>query len=114
MLIVVRISTGNLLLSFTRGCGELTVRVSSAKHPGEWSELPWALAGLDGPDRFDPRAFSSLRDVAEVLKPRIDRLKEAYSQERYPETNRFLTDVKDHERAVARELSAEINRRLHG
>lgn len=111
---VVRIATGNLLLSFTRGRGELTVEVCAAQHPGEWSELAWALAAVGGLDQIEPRAFSSLRDVAEVLKPRIDRLKEAYSEERYPETNRFLTGVKDHERAVARQLSAELNRKLYG
>lgn len=110
----VRVAAGNLLFSFTRGRCELTVRVCSVQHPMEWAELQWALASLQKHEQFELNAFSSLRDVAEALGPRINDLEQAYSEEHYNETRRFVVDIKDHERAVAKQLSSEINRRLQG
>jgi len=106
------IALDDLLFRFFRGRASLEVWVAPKAAPNEWGELQWVLSMLDGQDTFEPRDFSSLGDIANLLKPRMDRIREAFSVDRYPETRRYLLEMRSHERAVARQLSSEISRRI--
>jgi hypothetical protein len=101
----------DLRFRFFRGRGELRAYVASGRTPGAWEELPLVLSIIDA--GFERRDFSSFSDVAAALKPRMQLLKQAFSEARNPELQQQLSDVHGHERAVIRQWETEINRRLY-
>jgi len=109
---VVVVAVEDLLFRFIRGRGDIGVQVTKQCDPTNWGELQWVLSMVDGPDLFEPRDFSSLEDIANLLKPRMARIKELFSVDRYPDTKHALSDMRSHERAVARQLASEISRTL--
>ncbi len=104
----------DLSFRFLRGRGSFEAWVAPRFAPKEWGELQWVLNMVDGPDPFEPRDFLSLNDIANLIKPRMIYIREAFSVERYPQTRQYLLDMRSHERAVARQLGNEISRRLQG
>jgi hypothetical protein len=112
---VVIVAIGDLLLCFIRGRGEFNIEVTKRCDPKNWGELPLILYWLGWREQMgEPRSFMSMEDVAEVLRPRMGLLLERYSEERYPEMRQRVADAREEERAAARQLSAEINRRFDG
>ncbi len=107
------VAADDLLFRFFRGRGELRVQVASTHAPEDWGELPLILVWLGWREQLGPRSFISFEDVADVLRPRMHSVREAYSAERYAEIRTMLSEVRDQEKAAARQLSAEINRRLY-
>jgi hypothetical protein len=104
----------NLFFRFFRGRDAFEVWVAPSFAPKEWAELQWVLSRIGRAAPFEPREFLSLEDIANLLKPRMTFIREAFSPEQYPEIERHLSDMRSHERAVARQLSSEINRRIQG
>lgn len=100
-----------LSLRFIRGRGEFTVQVARNCAPGSWEELPLVLSIID--EGFDQRYFSSFKEVAVALKPRMNRLLEALSTDQYPELQKRLANAHAYDRAVIRQWETEINRRLY-
>ena len=98
-------------LSFTRGRGDFQVRVAPNHAPRAWEELPIILSIID--EGFERREFKSFSDLETALKPRMKRLQEALSTNRYPELLPRLANVHDHDRAIIRQWETEINRRLY-
>jgi len=112
---VVIVAIEDLLLRFIRGRGEFNIQVTRKCDPNGWGELPLVLHWLGWREQLGgPRSLMSLQDVAEVLGPRMDLLRDAYSDTRYPNTKQMVLAARDHEQGVARQLSAELNRKLYG
>jgi hypothetical protein len=112
---VVIVKVDDVLFRFIRGRGELAIQITRKCNPKDWGELPSILHWLGWHAELErPRDFASLQDAAEVLRPRMDLLLGAYSEHRYSETRRRVEEARDEDRAAARQLGAEINRRLHG
>lgn len=108
---VIIVALPDLLLRFTRGRGDLRVQVAPKTSRSDWAELRWLLSIVNESD-VRP-SFLYLSDVARVLKPNMDRIRAALSGERGVETWQKCADMRDYERVVAKQWSAEINRRLY-
>ena len=102
----------DLIFRFFRGLEDLRVWVAPKRTPKDWAELQIVFALLQEPD--EERPFLLLKDVAYALKPRLGRLREAFSPDRYSELKRRLADRRDFEGAVIRQRENQINRNLYG
>jgi hypothetical protein len=112
---VVIVAVNDLLFRFIRGRGEFNIQVTKRCAPKNWGELPWILYWLGWRENMgEPRSFMSMEDVAKALRPRMDLLLEEYSERRYSEMRQRVTIARAEERADARQLSAELNRKLRG
>ena len=115
---VVIVATDKLIFRFLRGHGELRGWVGSKHDPDTtWprlGDLEVVLVKLGWREGLGPRPFFSLEDLAAALKPQMDRLKAAFSEEQYPEMKRFLAEAQNGEEAAARIASIELNRKLYG
>ena len=69
------------------------------------------LALID--DEFRPKPFLFWTDVGSVLGSRMHRLREAFSENNYPELKERLLDMHQYERAAIKQWQTEINRKLH-
>jgi hypothetical protein len=108
------VDLGDLFFRFFRGRDAFEVWVAPSFAPKEWAELQWVFSHIGGPTPFEPREFLSLEDISNLLKTRMAFIRESFSPERYPDTRNYLLDMRSHERAVARQLASEINRRIYG
>jgi hypothetical protein len=112
------VATDKLIFRFLRGHGELRGWVTSKRDPDTtWprlGDLEVVLAKLGWREGLGPRPFSSVEDLAAALKPRMDRLKAAFSADQYPEMKKYLVEAQDAEKAAARIASIELNRKLYG
>jgi hypothetical protein len=105
----------DLLFRFLRGRGELDIQVTKQYDPENWAELPTILQWLGWRDQLGgPRLFNSLEDAAEVLRPLMKQLIDAYADPVYSQMKQRVSDARDDERVALRQLSAELNRRLYG
>ena len=107
------VAADDLCFRFFRGRGDLRVQIAPEHAPEDWGELPLILSWLGWRDQLGPRSFVSLQDVADVLRPRMHSIREAYSAERYTQMKTMLSEEREHEQVAARQLAAEINRRLY-
>lgn len=110
--VVAIIQVNGVLFRFTRGRSELRIQVA----PGgteEWHELSWLLTLLAVPEWEATKPFCSLEDVAGVLEKSMDLIKEAFSSRLRVDTVRKLSEFRQYERVVAKQLETEINRRLY-
>ena len=98
---------------FIRGRGELAVQVAAKGAPDGWEDLPIVLELLGGYEAKS-RLILLLSDVETMLKPRMSRVREAFSPSQYTDLKPQLLQSREYERTAARQLSAEINRRLYG
>jgi hypothetical protein len=110
---VVIVELENFCLRFIRGRGELAVQVAAMGVPDGWEDLPIVLELLGGYEAKS-RLILLLSDVETMLKPRMGRVREAFSPSQYTDLKPQLLQAREYERTVARQLSAEINRRLYG
>jgi hypothetical protein len=108
------VAVDGLLIRFFRGREELRVWVTPKSAPNDWDELPLVLRMVvDASEWAEPKPFLFLQDVARALKTRMVCLIEAFSEERYPDLKKRLSDMHKHERAVIRQWETETNRRLY-
>jgi hypothetical protein len=98
----------NLLFRFFRGRDQLRAYIAPTHSPGAWEDLS-SLLGLIG-NNSELKEFSSLPQIASVLKPNMHWLQENLSQERYAQVQAKMADIHSHERAAIRQWEAEINR----
>jgi hypothetical protein len=108
---LVTLSVGDLIFRFFRGRGDVTMNVASTRAPNDWHELSALLGVMDlGVQR---RAFTDLADIGRILRLHMNEIRQALSPEHYRNTQRLLYEVYEHDHAVTRQWSAEINRRLY-
>jgi hypothetical protein len=109
------VALDDILLKFFRGSGDLSVWIASRRDSQNWGELPVVLHWLGWRKNLgSARAFSSLQEVAEVLRPCMQLLLDAYSAGKYAEIRQKVSETREREKGEARILSAELNRKLHG
>jgi hypothetical protein len=105
----------NMLLRFTRGDSSLGVQVSRESMPHDWHELIQVLGLIGATGEADPAPhFYRLDDIAQVLRPNMELLIEAYSDDRFAETREKLSEIDSHNYEITRQLEARINRKLYG
>jgi hypothetical protein len=100
------VSLDALSFRFFRGRGEFRVQVASNDTPRSWEDLPLVLGMID--PGFEQKEFSSFLEVEVALKPRMERLQVAFSEDRQADLRQRLSDVHDHQRAVIRQWETEI------
>jgi hypothetical protein len=111
---VVIFAVDDLLFRFIRARGELDIQVTKQCDPKNWGDLPTILHWLGWRDQLgSPRIFNSLEDAAEVLRPLMKQLIDAYADPVYSQMKQRVSDARDEECVALRQLSAELNRRLY-
>jgi hypothetical protein len=110
---IVTATADGLMLRFRRWRGELQVAVASALAPNDWHELSLVLSLIDPTEKIQRGAIRDFTDVSRLLRPNMDRLKEAFSPERYAQLEKQLSEVRAFDRVVTRQWETEINRRLY-
>jgi hypothetical protein len=109
---VVIVELENFCLRFIRGRDELRVQVATNRVADGWQDLPIVLEMLGGYEAGS-RMILLLGDVETMLRPRMSRLREAFSANQYADLRSRLLQAREDERTAARQLSAEINRQLY-
>jgi hypothetical protein len=111
----ITVSSGDLVLSFSRGQEHVSVYVAQRQSPRDGHELKLVLTLLDPAAKIQRTwTLYSLASVARLLEPRMDLLRKAFSEEDYPEFRKRLSEVEDYDRIVNRQFEAELNWRLYG
>jgi hypothetical protein len=80
----------NLLLTITRGRGEINVSVAPRHAPNELHELGPLIAALEGKRYSEREPIASLADAAALLLPRLNLLNGAFSEPEYPRTRQEI------------------------
>ncbi|HLY99966.1 MAG TPA: hypothetical protein VKT33_12980 [Candidatus Angelobacter sp.] len=111
--VVATVDAGAFLLRFIHGRGELDVRVAPKNTPTKWHDLSVVIGIGEERDDLRPRTFFSLAEAALALKQNLSLIQAAFSHDRYAETARTLDNFDSYQRAVAKQLENEINRRLY-
>jgi hypothetical protein len=109
----VRIDYGNICFWFTRGRNELNVSLSPRHLPNETYELNVVIAALDPTDVTEQKPIRYLSEVADLIKPRLNALNEAYSEQHYHEFKRKLASGKDSLRVLAKQAEWDLNRAIY-
>jgi hypothetical protein len=81
----VRLNYENICLCFTRGRGELNVTLSPLHAPRDTHELTYVVATLDSVNISKVTTKGSLDGAADLVRPRLDTLNEAFSERGYSE-----------------------------
>lgn len=81
----VSVSYKNICFCFTRGRGELNISLSPGHAPRAAQELRYVVATLDSVNISKVAASGDLDDAADLLRPRLEALNEAFSERRYSE-----------------------------
>jgi len=98
---VVTVILGTLLLQFRRWRDELQVHVAPLAASNELHELSLVLSMID--TSVARQSSYLMSDVARWLRLNIDRIEDAFSEIRYPETKQRLSEVYGYDRAVTRQ-----------
>jgi hypothetical protein len=107
----VTVSMSGLILRFCRGLGTTSIDVSSLRNPEQSHDLSSVLNSIDS--EVKRQSYSGLLEVEPLLRSHMKEVIEAFSERKYDEVNRRLSDVYSHDRAVTRQWETEINRRLY-
>lgn len=110
---VVRILKDNICLGFSRGQDQLNVILSPRHAPRDTHELYTVIAAIDSTDVRGQKPVQYLSDIAELLRPRMDALNEAFSEGGYPAFREKLSSIDRDLDVVRREAEWELNRRLY-
>ena len=102
----------NLLFFFTRGRGELNVSLSSPSSPLETYRLAAVIAALDSTDVTEQHPPRSQAELANLLRPRLAALNEAFSDGQFPEFKKKLADEKRILRAATKQAEWELNKKI--
>jgi hypothetical protein len=106
------VATDELLFRFFQGRGELGIWVTAPRAPTDWNNIFQVFAALDE-DFAGPKWILFWSDVTRLLRPRMEKLKEAFAEENYAALEQRLSKLRAHEKAVIRECEIELNRRLY-
>jgi hypothetical protein len=111
---IVTVAVQGFLLRFIRGRGELRVQVGW-EDSSSWADLNWVLKEMVGDNGrpLDSGMFNSLPDVSNAVRPSLGRIADAFSLNRRIETEKNISSMQAYERAVAKQWSTEINRKLY-
>ncbi len=110
---IVRIIFGNVVFCFTRGRDELNVSLSPRHAPNHTHLLPVVISALDSKDVTEQRRVSYLSEVAELLRPRLDAVNQAFSEQAYPDFQKKLASEEQTLRTLTRQAEWELNKRLY-
>jgi len=110
---MVRIIFGNIVFCFTRGRDELNVSLSPRHAPNDTHLLSVVIAVLDSKDVTEQREVCYLSELAELLRPRLDALNHAFSEQSYPDFQKRFASEKQTLRTLTREAEWELNKRLY-
>ena len=101
-------------LRFTRGRGELRIHIAPKDSPDCLHELMLVLNVLDGQDDIQPVLFVDLDQAARLLQPEINKLSECFASGNFSQLKGKLDEIYKYDRAVIRQLEADVNSRLYG
>ncbi len=110
---VVTIGVEGLLLRFIRWREEFQVHVASECSPKDWHELSLVLSLIAPAEKIQRGAIHDFSELSHLLRSNMDRLKEVFSQERYAQFKKQISEVNVFDRVVTRQWETEINRRLY-
>ena len=110
---VVKVLRGNIHFNFSRGLDQLNIKLSPRLCPRDSHELQVVIAALDATDVTPRMPARYLSDVAELLRPRMDRLDAAFSEDQYLEFKKKIGSVEAACDIVRREAQWELNRKLY-
>ena len=88
----VKIPWKNLFVTITRGRGDTTVCVAPRHSPGENYELGPLIAALERRHFSERDIVNDLAGAASLLRPRLEQLSSAFSEEEFPRTKQLLVD----------------------
>lgn len=108
----VTLSANGMLFKFLLWRGELSASVAPKQNPNDWDNLLLALSLLDESVKRD--AGGDLFHLAQLLKPRMGLLSQAFAENEYAATKQRLSEAHKYDRFVTRQWETEINRRLYG
>jgi hypothetical protein len=91
--------------TFMAGQGALAVSAVAVY----WDELHLILSVIVGRTISEPLFWA---DVARLLEPNMKGLKDAFSENKYPELRRRLSEMDEHRRDAIRRWETEMNRKL--
>jgi hypothetical protein len=80
----------NLLVTITRGRGDTTVCVASRHAPGDSYELGPLIAALERRHFSERDIVNDLAGAATLLRPRLQELNAAFSEQEFPRTKQLL------------------------
>jgi hypothetical protein len=109
---VVTLVANDLNFKFVRGRGDLDVYVGPDRLPRFRHELSLVLSQLDVAGVPMRQPLYRLANVQRILRPYMDLLRDAFSEDKYPELERRLSHVYENDRLVTRQVEAGINTRL--
>jgi hypothetical protein len=110
----IRIVVDNICFRFTRGQRELNISLSPSSAPEDSHHLDCVIAALESRDVTELDPIGDLQEVANVVRPRLDALNEAFSESEYPEFRKKLSKEKQSERIRLRQHEWELNKVLYG
>jgi len=110
----IRIVFDNLCFRFTRGQRELNITVSPSRALEDSHHLDCVIAALDSRDVTELEPVANLYDAANIVRPRLDALNEAFSESEYPEFRKKLSQEKELEGVRTRQHEWELNKALYG
>ncbi len=110
---VVKIMSDNVCFGITRGQEQLNVLVSPCHDPRDTHDLYIVAAALDGTDVRKLKPYRYLSDLAELLRPRIDALNDAFSETQYPVFREKLSSIDRELDVQRRQAEWELNRRIY-
>jgi hypothetical protein len=103
----------NIYFRFTRGQGQLNIILSPESDPADRHELHVVLAALDSTDVREQFPAKYLPDAAELLRPRMSALNDAFSREQYPKFREMLSRVDLESDVVRRQAQWDLNRSIY-
>jgi hypothetical protein len=86
----VKIPWENLLVTITRGRGDTAVTVSPRHTPGDNYELGRLIAAMEHRQLRERDIVNTLAGAADLLRPHLQQLNEAFSEQEFPPTKQFL------------------------
>jgi hypothetical protein len=108
----IRVAFRNLIITITRGRGELNVSLSQRHQPDVTYRLGVVLAALDQTRNIGTLPYpEKFWEFSDFLRSRIDTLNEVFSDSQFPEFKQKLESSKKAERKAIKELEWQLNSR---
>jgi hypothetical protein len=108
----VGINYHNVCFWITRGRGELNVSIAIRDVPRPTYEIGLVVAALDSTVATEQKPIRYLLQVADLLRPRIEAINDAFSESKYPEFKEKLSDQNKALRVLTKQVQWELDSRL--
>jgi hypothetical protein len=110
----ITVAAEGVRLCLTEWRGEIRVHAAPVFAPAESFEIS-AVLMVVVPEKWPGQrpTYIALRDFANLLYPRWEAVREAFSEEHYPEVREKLAEVHDRETRMTGRLEDRINRGLY-